>query len=83
LVLHDSLKTMLTFEELMSLKCENAPQRQCRINRTPSLRFPLLRRGNRAALRFPSRSGGNLKEGGEAAWNRDDLIFEGLKCLKR
>jgi len=65
----------------MSLKCENAPQQQCRINRTPSVRFPLLRRGNRATFRFPSRSGGNLKEGGKAAWNRDALIFEGLIIL--
>jgi len=42
----------------MSLTCENAPYQQCRINQTPSLRFPLLRRGNRASFRFPSRSGG-------------------------
>jgi len=30
----------------------------------PLRRFPLLRRGNRASFRFPSRSEGNLKEGG-------------------
>ena len=71
----------LIFEAHMSLKCKNAPQRQCRIHRTPSLRFPLLRRGNRADFRFPSRSGGNLKEGGKTVWKGDYLIFEGLKSL--
>ena len=32
---------------------------------TPSLRFPLLAGGTKT-LRFPSRSGGNLKEGGNS-----------------
>ena len=31
---------------------------------TPLLQVPPARRGNRTPARFPSRSGGNLKEGG-------------------
>ena len=35
-----------------------------RINENPLLKVPPARRGNRIQARFPSRSGGNLKEGG-------------------
>ena len=35
-----------------------------RINENPLLKVPPARRGNRTRARFPSRSGGNLQEGG-------------------
>jgi len=58
---------------------QNLKQRaETDFSRTPSFRFPLLRRGNRASFRFPSRSGGNLKEGGKTVRKGDDLIFEEL-----
>ena len=43
-----------------------------RIFRTPLLTVPLAKRGNRTPTRFPSRSGGNLKEGGNI--NRISVI---------
>ena len=35
-----------------------------RINENPLLKVPPASRGNRTRARFPSRSGGNLQEGG-------------------
>jgi len=37
--------------------------------------------GNRASFRFPPLREGNLKEGGEAVWNRDNFIFAGLNII--
>ena len=54
----------LIFEGLKSLEYEIVPQQQCRIIETPSLRFPLLRRGNQRTL-VPLAQRGEAEGGGQ------------------
>ena len=57
-----------------------------RMNENPLLKVPPASRGNRTRARFPSRSGGNLQEGGNCKlcprdWYNTDRRAEVCKCV--